>query len=113
MTGLLCCRDRGRGIVGGADEEAGGGSERGFGGVWHLVPLFEFVAEGELGFGAGDGIGHDAANASEGVGVADGNTILRDGGIEAAHGVVDVSGGHESPEMVCASSEPKRSVSMN
>ena len=58
----------------------------------HFVPFFEFVAEGEFRFDAGDGIEHDA---SEGVGVADGNTILRDGGIEAAHGVVDVSGGHE------------------
>jgi hypothetical protein len=86
MTGLLGVGIVDVRIVDGADDEAGGWEREGFGGVWHFVPFLEFVAEGEFGFDAGDGIEHDAADASEGVGVVDGNT---------AHGVVDVSGGHE------------------
>ena len=52
-------------------------------------------AERELGFDAGNGAEHGAADACESIGVANRGTILRDGGIEAAHRVVDVGGRHE------------------
>ena len=56
---------------------------------------FKLVAERELGLDAGNGAEHDAADARESIGAANRDTILRDGGIEAAHRVVDVEGRHE------------------
>ena len=61
----------------------------------HFFPLVEAVLESEFGFDVFDGTEQGAADAGEGVGIADGNAILGDGDVEAAHGVVDVSGGHE------------------
>ena len=71
------------------------GTGKRFGGVEHFVPLVELVAESEFGFDDGNGAEHDATNASEGVGIADGNAVLGYGGVEAAHREIDVGGGHE------------------
>ena len=88
---------RNDGVLG---SEAGGCGDsgrvrEGLCGLEHVVPLIERVAEFEFGFDDGNGAEHDAADACESIGITNGNAILGDGGVKAAHGVVDVGSGHE------------------
>src|SRR5713101_3028369 len=86
-------------LAGSCDEGGAGGvaGARVRGPWWRpaFCSSFKLVAERELGLDTGNGAEHDAADARESIGAANRDTILRDGGIEAAHRVVDVDGRHE------------------
>ena len=82
-------------FVGGIGVSEGGRGGEGGGGVEDFLPVVELVGEGELLFDVGEAREHDLAQAGEGEGFANGDTVLGDGDEEFPEDVVDVGGGEE------------------